>query len=209
MCGLRCGRDKATRKWAWWFCCYTAGEFNRMLNTVFLCQCGCGEQAPISAYTDRRKGAIKGSPRRYILGHNGFKHRLCRTPEWIALNHVIQRCGNPNCKEWVNYGGRGIKVCAEWRNSYAAFLNYVGLRPSPKHSIERIDNNGHYEPGNVRWATSLEQGQNKRTNRKITCDGTTLTLKEWGRRLGFSYQALQYRLRKGIPINSPKVGHWK
>ncbi len=73
-----------------------------------------------------------------------------------------RRCFNPKVREFRNYGGRGITVCGEWRESYAAFLDHVGRRPSPKHSLDRIDNEGDYEPGNVRWATALEQRHNCR-----------------------------------------------
>jgi hypothetical protein len=75
------------------------------------------------------------------------------------------RCNNPNNKEWWNYGGRGIKVCQRWQDSYENFLADMGRRPSLSHSIERQDNNKGYEPGNCRWATPKEQGANRRAPR--------------------------------------------
>lgn len=93
-------------------------------------------------------------------------HGMCGTPEFHAWGHMMSRCYNPKNVQWKNYGGRGISVCSEWRESRAAFLAYVvegiGLRPSSGHSIDRIDVNGNYEPGNIRWATPTEQRNNQR-----------------------------------------------
>lgn len=71
------------------------------------------------------------------------------------------RCYNKNYEGFANYGGRGIKVCDEWLNDFAAFFKYVGNKPSPRHTLDRIDNDGNYEPGNVRWATKSEQQMNR------------------------------------------------
>lgn len=85
-----------------------------------------------------------------------------RTPEYKAWIAMRQRCANPRASGYRHYGGRGIRVCDEWEHSFAAFLECVGPRPSPEHSIDRIDVDGHYEPGNVRWATINEQASNRR-----------------------------------------------
>lgn len=76
---------------------------------------------------------------------------------------MIQRCHNPNLKQYARYGARGITVCQEWRDSFEAFLTHIGPRPSPEYSIDRIDNDKGYFPGNVRWATRQEQVANRRT----------------------------------------------
>jgi hypothetical protein len=75
---------------------------------------------------------------------------------------MIGRCENPNVERYPHYGGRGISICEEWRESFEAFLRDMGRKPSPDHSIDRIDVNGNYEPGNCRWATDSEQQRNKR-----------------------------------------------
>lgn len=85
-----------------------------------------------------------------------------RTPEYAAWRGMIERCLNPNDERFKDYGGRGIKICPAWRNDFVSFLMEVGTRPSPKHSIDRIDNDGDYEPGNVKWSTAKEQASNRR-----------------------------------------------
>lgn len=85
-----------------------------------------------------------------------------QSPEYTAWLNMNSRCSNPYSDSYPNYGGRGITVCAEWEDSFQAFYSYLGPRPSPKHSLDRIDNNGPYAPGNVRWATEDEQRRNKR-----------------------------------------------
>lgn len=89
-----------------------------------------------------------------------------RTTEYVIWTNIIQRCTNPDNPRYSYYGGRGIRICEEWRNSFEAFRDYVGLRPKNR-SLDRIDNNGNYEPGNVRWATYSEQVRNRRTKEEM------------------------------------------
>lgn len=87
---------------------------------------------------------------------------LERTPERRAWLDARRRCHDPRAAAYANYGGRGIRMCEEWRFSFEAFLAHVGRRPGPGHSLDRIDNDRGYEPGNCRWATPTEQGRNTR-----------------------------------------------
>lgn len=108
------------------------------------------------------------------------------------------RCNNPSDKAYHNYGGRGIKVCARWE-SFDNFLEDMGPRPSKKHSIDRIDNDGNYEPENCRWATSKEQSRNRRKTIYITIADVTMPGIEWCERFGISYVAFFERYRSGWP----------
>lgn len=121
-----------------------------------------------------------------------------QTPEYWILINIKQRCLNPRNKRYRLYGGRGIRICDEWarKGGFAAFLAHVGPRPSPKHSVDRIDNNGNYEPGNVRWATQREQMRNSRINRNITAQGETLSLAEWSERTGLGVGCIASRISR-------------
>lgn len=83
-------------------------------------------------------------------------------PEYLAWREMKVRCYRETNVQFEDYGGRGISVCREWRDSFLAFFNHIGPRPSHGHSLDRIDNDGNYEPGNVRWATKVEQRANRR-----------------------------------------------
>ena len=91
-----------------------------------------------------------------------YSSKYTITPEYRCWSAMKERCFNKNSKAYKSYGGRGITVCDRWRNSYKNFIEDVGLRPSNNHSIDRVDNDKNYEPGNCRWATRSEQQKNKR-----------------------------------------------
>jgi hypothetical protein len=102
-------------------------------------------------------------------GGGALKHGACRgghrLPEYVLWCGMIARCTNPKNKRWTDYGGRGIVVCQRWRWSFAAFFKDMGKRPTPKHSLERNNNNRGYSPANCRWATNAEQSTNRRPRR--------------------------------------------
>lgn len=127
-----------------------------------------------------------------------------KTPHelYSVWQHMIGRCTNPNGgRSWANYGGRGIRVCERWRDSFEEFLSDMGPRPSSGHSIDRIDNDGNYEPGNCRWATLAEQARNRRGNLRITHNGETLCVRDWSVRTGIGETTLAYRLKAGMPTD--------
>jgi hypothetical protein len=104
-----------------------------------------------------------------------------------------QRCKNPRNHKYNLYGARGITVCNEW-DVFANFSRDVGPRPSPFHSLDRKDNNGNYEPGNTRWATQIEQQNNRRDNLLLTANGTTKTCAQWARELNLKPKVLRQRI---------------
>ena len=124
-------------------------------------------------------------------------HGLSDTPEYRSWLSMIHRVTKPNDGRYNYYGGRGIRVCSRWIKSFENFYADMGKRPSQKHSIDRINNNGDYEPRNCRWATQKEQCRNMRTNRLIEHNGETRCVAEWAEIKSISYQALLNRLNRG------------
>lgn len=123
-----------------------------------------------------------------------------RTPEYRTWVHMRERCNNPKSDSYAGYGGRGIRVCARWA-AFRAFLADMGRRPSPRHSIERIDNSGDYGPSNCRWATPAEQSVNKRTSVLVVWRGQRLSVTQWERHFGVSRCSLSWRLRNGWTVD--------
>jgi hypothetical protein len=124
-------------------------------------------------------------------------HGMRHTPEWKAWRNMKTRCSNQNIEEYHRYGGRGIKVCEIWWNSFEQFYQDMGSRPSSGHTLDRIDNDGDYEPGNCRWITRKEQAQNRESNRRLTLDGITRTMAEWADACGVKADTIGRRLRLG------------
>lgn len=149
------------------------------------------------------KSCLREKSRRYRTAHPD-KMRAARTawqkrqpPEYTAWRHMIERCTNPRCKVYGHYGGRGISVCERWLESFRAFLDDMGPRPSQDHEIDRVNNNGDYEPSNCRWATRGQQVRNTRRTRLVTFRGETKPLVDWCEELGLKYNTVAERLRKG------------
>ncbi len=137
-----------------------------------------------------------GRPLRHGESINGVK-----SPEYRAWSAMKARCSNPNDREFKNYGARGIAVCEQWRTSFETFLADMGRRPGPGFSIDRIDNNHGYEPGNCWWATTKQQARNYRRNHLLTWRSRTMTMVEWAEETGIPYSSLEGRLRLGWTIH--------
>lgn len=162
----------------------------------WLCRCECGNETEIDGGSLRR-----GSTKSCGCHQHAGIHGMSEHPLYAVWLGIKQRCYNPNADCYSDYGGRGVRMLEEWRESFAAFYAYVGDRPSPLHTIERMNNDGNYEPGNVKWATRSEQNENTRQTRLITFNGITLSLGKWARRAGLQRKTLASRLdRFGWPV---------
>lgn len=119
-------------------------------------------------------------------------------PEYNVWSRMKDRCNNPKNKNYADYGGRGVKVCDRWQTDFSAFLADVGRRPSSELTLERIENDGNYEPGNVRWATRKEQKANQRPRKDaitITVNGNAYLLHVAAKTFGINYQTLYHRVK--------------
>lgn len=117
-------------------------------------------------------------------------------------NNMLHRCYVKKNIGYALYGGRGITVCARWRKSFKAFVRDMGPRPSPKHSLDRINNDGPYSPKNCRWATTAEQARNRRNTKFFTHEGRTQIAADWALELGMKLSALKWRLGRGATIST-------
>lgn len=163
------------------------------------CRCECGNIG-IVRYGRLRSGESKscGCLRDENLTKHGATKRSTRknSHEYWIWNMVVQRCTNPNVKNWRDYGGRGITVCDRWLH-YENFIADMGNRPTTKHSIERRDNSSGYSPENCLWATRKEQSSNKRNNHFIELFGRRQHLSAWAREYGVDHTIILSRLSRG------------
>lgn len=165
------------------------------------CVCDCGCLAICSSpnlYSGNTKSC--GCIKREITSSRSRTHGATGTPEYRVWYHIIGRCTSKGDPAYHNYGGRGIAVCDEWKNSFESFFSCVGKRPSSLHTLDRIDNNGNYEPGNVRWATRKEQANNLRRNTIVEFRGSKMTLSEFSDAVGVPYRIVYGRFRSGWSI---------
>ena len=128
-----------------------------------------------------------------------FHHGLIHHPIYDTWRRMRQRCNTTSHASFNNYGGRGIKVCERW-NNFANFLSDMGEKPTPKHTLERIDNDLGYSPENCTWATWREQNNNTRFNKILSYNGKSLTITQWARRMGMKPNTLVYRIRLGWSV---------
>lgn len=135
--------------------------------SMWNCVCECGEKRVVQGYnlssgSSRSCGCLSSDTAK----HNNSTHGLSNTKEYATWERMIQRCENESHRDYNDWGGRGIRVCSQWRLSFETFLEDMGHRPSDSHSIDRIDNDGNYEPSNCRWATKSQQIRNRRVFKK-------------------------------------------
>jgi len=153
----------------------------------WVCDCQCGKQVDVRAgdllLWQQSCGCLVN------------RHDMSHTPIYQIWGAMIQRCCNSRSRSYLDYGGRGIRVCDRWRD-FSLFFADMGHRPGEM-SLERIDNSGPYSPENCRWATSIEQGNNKRNNRRMTINNEEMTVAQASRKFGVPDKTIRQRLRYG------------
>lgn len=171
-------------------------------NVRWLCKCDCGKYKTVfrsslcSGLTKSCGCLLDERRRKSHLKHNLINHKLYK-----RYSCIKGRCYNTKNHKYKNYGGRGITMCAEWKNDFMNFYNWAmanGYREDL--TIDRIDVNGNYEPSNCRWITILEQENNRTDNVFIEYNNKKHTIAEWGRILGIKYGTLEDRIRRGLPL---------
>lgn len=173
----------------WWFCRCDCGTekavFGNSLRSGGSHSCGC---------LHREMASRRMSGKNHPMYRHGHTCNNQRSKEWRTWNAMIRRCTYESMDDYDRYGGRGISICPQWRHSFETFLHDVGSAPSAKHSIDRIDNDGNYEPSNIRWATNSEQIKNSRKARLITFQGQTMNIGDWAKETGINRQTIQMRI---------------
>lgn len=167
-------------------------------NAQWLCKCDCGKIKTYLGF-DLRKGKLRSCGCRNPA--SAGDHGMSRTPTYVAWISMKSRCNLETSGAYKDYGGRGIRVCEEWNgpSGFPQFLADMGPRPDGC-SLERIDNNGNYEPSNCRWATQKEQMNNRRANRYIEMDGRRQTLAQWLREFNVKSTVFHDRTSRGWTV---------
>lgn len=171
---------------------------------VWVCRCKCGLVKPVNKF-DVVRGKSKqckkcshaakiGVPNTAIITHG-----LADSPTMRSWSEMKRRCYAKHRKEYPNYGGRGIKVCDRWLDSFANFVADMGVRPGGT-TLHRVDNDGDYSPENCKWVDRITQESNKRSSRFVTVFGKTICLSEACRKYGKNYYTTHGRLRRGLSI---------
>lgn len=197
--GLRFGRLVAIER----------SGVNRHHQSMWKCKCDCGKytvvmianlQGSNPSQTKKRTTKSCGCLKREATVNALFRHGGTHTSEYRTYKAIGQRCYNPNNPSYDNYGGRGIRMCNKWRKSFLSFVKDMGPKPSPFHTVDRINPNGNYAPSNCRWATRLEQANNKRCTRKFHVSGEVMSMKETADHFNISYDLLKRRIKSGMTL---------
>ena len=177
-------------------------HINERGSSVWLCQCDCGKETYVEGFLLKRGNTRScGCLQKETAANTACKrskHGMCKTRLHRIWLHMKERCNNPNCKAYPDYGGRGINVCDSWSDDFQAFHDWaIANGYEDNLSIDRINTNGNYEPDNCRWATTEQQANNKRKSAFITLNGETHTMSEWANITGISYSTIRSRRTRG------------
>jgi hypothetical protein len=183
-----------------WLSVVEFSHISKSRSAFWLCLCDCGKQSIVSG-SALRSGSTKSCGclriKRKANFRHGFAAKGSEAPEYRIWRGIKTRTTNRRRDDYRYYGGRGIKMCPEWFNSFPDFLRDVGERPSPDHTIERKNNSGDYCATNCVWATRMEQGSNSGKNKRILRDELSLTYSQWERKLGLKPSSISCRIYRG------------
>lgn len=164
---------------------------------LFKCDCGCEKEIRLDSVVYGKTKSCGCLQKEIVSKKQGLSSsRIYRT-----LAGIKQRCYNKNCSAYKNYGGRGIKICNEWKNDFLSFYNWANQNGYMDNlTIDRIDVNGNYEPFNCRWITMKEQHRNTRKNKMVAFNGKTMCISEISEKYGIPWSTLDGRIKRGIDI---------
>ena len=185
--GQRFGRLVVTAK---------GDRLGRSGEIYWTCLCDCGESRDIRAST-LRSGRAQSCG--CLQRERVTQHGMTGTATFKSWESMLQRCLNPHSPDYARYGGRGIKVCPEWVQSFDAFKNDMGLRPDGA-SLDRVDVDGNYEMSNCRWANGSRQQRNRRDTPRLEWRGATLSWADWADLTGIPSKVIGWRLAKGWSV---------
>lgn len=175
--------------------------------------CECGQQKVVLESNIRGGnttscGCYHSERMREVATKHGGCANYTVTPEYEAWRTMIARCYSETAHSYPYYGGKGVRVAQEWIDSYEAFRDAVGPRPSTGHVLSRVDNEGHFVPGNTAWVTRSQSDRNKRNNKYYEVNNRSMCLEDWAREYGIAKSTLHYRLAKGLTMREAlDVGH--
>lgn len=174
----------------------------RVINglVVWDCECVCGGGKTLAGTLLKRGRVLScGCLNKEITAARNHRHGKTFTPEYETWCAIKRRCYSPKSQYFRLYGGKGIKVCERWLESFENFFADMGPRPSGKQSIDRIDGEKGYSPDNCRWATSAEQSRNKNNNHWLEIDGRRMIVQDWSKESGIGYCTIIMRIKAGWP----------
>ena len=179
-----------------------AGFSQSHQRTFWNCICQCGKACKVQGKllgngTTKSCGCLSSE----LTGTRSRTHGFSKAPEYFTYHRMKKRCCDKRCPDYPDYGGRGISICRRWQ-SFENFLKDMGLKPSPRHSIERKNVNGNYTPSNCKWGTPKEQASNRRSTRLLTFRGEACTMTEWGRRFNLDHTTIRRRINAGWSVKS-------
>lgn len=167
----------------------------------YLCACGNTVER-YRSNVESGKTRSCGCLRREVTIKRFTKHGMTDSPEFGVWSGMLERCSNPNCKSYPDYGGRGISVCDRWRESFANFYADMGPRPAGTYTIERVNVDGNYEPSNCCWMLKSEQSRNRRDSVYLTTsDGRSKHRLEWETETGIPWETTRRRIYYGWTVD--------